>query len=78
MNSLFIESSLFPSTRSQVLQMLQLLEDDLNFARIGGVDLDPVDDLLGKIGRAGIRPRSPIVDRAIDASSNRLQRQRFP
>ena len=69
MNSLFIESSLFPSTRSQVLQMLQLLEDDLNFARVGGVDLDPVDDLVGKIGRV-------VPDRVVPLSiarSTRLQ-----
>ena|SRR5271157_1660776 len=49
--------------------MLQLLEDDLNFARIGGVDLDPVDDLLGKIGRV-------VPDRVVPLSiarSTRLQ-----
>ena len=43
--------------------MLQLLEDDLNFARVGGMDLDPVDDFLVKIRRAGTRPRSPIAAR---------------
>ncbi len=31
--------------------MLQLLEDNLDLARVSGVDLDPVDDLVGKIGR---------------------------
>ena len=49
--------------------MLQLLEDDLNFARIRGVDLDPVDDLLGKIGRV-------VTDRVVPLSiarSTRLQ-----
>ena len=49
--------------------MLQLLEDNLDLARVSGVDLDPVDDLIGKIGRE-------VPDRVVPLSiarSTRLQ-----
>jgi len=49
--------------------MLQLLEDDLNFARIRGVDLDPVAELPGKLGHG-------LTDRVVPLSiarSTRLQ-----